>query len=106
VFNRFVAPRVLGRPGDEAAAEQGMAEIAPMLDYLEGAVPAEGWLTGDTFSIGDIAVASVLRTLAYAMPSPDPDRHSATAAWFARVGEQPCWRVVAEREVAAVATLG
>ena len=106
VFNRFVAPRVLGRPGDEAAAEQGMAEIAPILDYLEGAVPAEGWLTGDTFSIGDIAVASVLRTIAYAMPSPDPDRHPATAAWFARVSEQPCWRAVAEREAAAVATLG
>ncbi len=57
VFNRFVAPKVLGMPGDEVAAAAGEAELAPILAYLESQAPADGWLAGPDFSIADIAVA-------------------------------------------------
>ena len=40
-FNRFVAPRVLGREGDLALADAAERdELPPILDYLEGQIPA------------------------------------------------------------------
>jgi glutathione S-transferase len=102
VFNRFVAPKVMGRAGDEEVAKQGEAEIAPMLDYLESVVPAEGWLAGDDFSIGDISVAAMLRTLGYVGYEPDAGKHPATAAWYERVKARPSWAPVAAREAAVI----
>ena len=98
VFNRFVGPKLMGVPGDEAAALLGEKEIAPVLAYLEAAVPAEGWLVGDAYTIGDIAVASTLMTLGYVGMAPDPAKHPATAAWYARVIARPAWVAVAEIE--------
>lgn len=97
VFNRFVGPKFLGLAGDEAAAALGEQELEPILAYLEGQVPSEGWLAGD-YSIGDIAVASTLMTLGYVGHAPDPAKHPSTAAWFARVCGRPAWVAVAARE--------
>ena len=104
VFNRFVAPKVLGIPGDEAAAEQGVRDLEPILAWLEAEVPDSGWLAGAGFSIGDIAVASVMRSLAYVTTSPDPARHPRTAAWYARVCARPAWQQVAAGESKALAS--
>lgn len=98
VFNRFVAPKVLGIPGDDAAAEQGVKELGPVFAYVESAAPAEGWLAGAGFSIGDIAVASVVRTLAYPGVEPDPAAHPRLAAWYERVRARPSWQAVAAAE--------
>lgn len=103
VFNRFVGPKLMGVPGDEDAAAQGEKDIAPILDWLNGAVPAEGWLAGDAFSVGDIAVASVLRTMGYVGLAPEAATHPATAAWYGRVLSRPAWLAVAEREAGIVA---
>jgi glutathione S-transferase len=102
LFNRFVGPNFFGRPGDEAEAEQGLSELGPILDYLETQAPASGWLAGDDFSIGDIAVASTLRSLGYVDLEPDPARHPRTAAWYERVKARPSWQPVAEREAAVI----
>ena len=98
VFNRFVGPKLLGLPGDEVAAEQGVQELEPILAYLESQAPAAGWLAGSEFSIGDIAVAAVLRSLGYVGLEPDPATHPATAAWYERVKARPAWQAVAATE--------
>ncbi len=103
VFNRFVGPKLMGIPGDEAAAAQGEKDIAPIFDWLDGAASTERWLAGETFSVGDIAVASVLRTLGYVGLAPDAANHPATAAWYGRVLARPAWQAVAEREAPIVA---
>jgi glutathione S-transferase len=98
VFNRFVGPKFLGLPGDEAAAALGEKELEPILAYLEGQAPVAGWLAGADYSIGDIAVASTLMTMGYVGMAPDAAKHPATAAWYARVTARPAWTGVAERE--------
>ncbi|MDE2563721.1 MAG: glutathione S-transferase family protein [Sphingomonadales bacterium] len=98
VFNRFVGPRVLGMPGDEAAAEQGCAELQPMMDYLESQVPDEGWLVGGAYSIADISIATILKTLDYVGACADPASHPKTAALYQRVLARPAWQVVLEEE--------
>jgi len=58
-FNRIVSPRFLGQPGDLAAADKAQAEeVPPLLDYLEGQLPASGFLVEDRLTLADIAVAS------------------------------------------------
>ena len=106
VFNRFVGPKFMGLTGDEAAAKQGEAELVPILAYFEGVVPAADWLTGSAISIGDIAVASVFRTLGYVGFEPDAAQHPKTAAWYARICARPAWQAVAAREAAIMAKIG
>jgi len=99
IYNRFVVPRMFGKAGDEAAAVAAIEAFAPVLDYLEQIVPDSGWLAGD-FSIGDIAVGSVLRTLDYIGESLDTQTYPRIAAWYARLKARPAWQAVAEREAA------
>jgi glutathione S-transferase len=102
LFNRFVGPKLLGRVGDEAVAEQGLKELGPIMDYLEAHAPDSGWLAGDGFSIGDISVASALRSLGYVGLEPDPAKHPRAASWYDRVKARASWRLVAEREAAVL----
>lgn len=102
LFNTFVGPKLMGIPGDEAVAEQGRQELGPIMDYLEAHAPDSGWLAGNEFSIGDIAVACVLRSMGYIGMEPDPAKHPRTAAWYDRVKARSSWRLVAEREAAVM----
>ena len=106
VFNRFVGPKFLGLPGDEDAARQGEAELVPILEYAEDAIPEDGWLTGDALSIGDLALASVFRTLGYVGFEPKAATHPRTAAWYARICARPAWQDVAAREESIMAKIG
>jgi glutathione S-transferase len=97
LFNTLVGPRLMGIAGDEAAAEQGRKDLGPIMDYLESQC-GDGWLAGDQFSIGDVAVACGLRSLGYVALEPDPARHPHAAAWYARVKARPSWQKVAALE--------
>lgn len=105
LFNRLVGPRLLKLPYDEAVAVQGEAEMPRLLDYLESVVPAEGWLVGE-FTLADISVASMLRSLAYVGHLPTADRYPGIVDWYGRVTARPAWQVVAEREDVTAAKLG
>ena len=50
-----------------------------------------GWLAGE-FSVGDIAVASTIRTLSYANWQLDGVAYPKLSAWYARVGARPGWQ--------------
>lgn len=98
LFNRLVGPKLLKVGGDEAVALQGEAELPRWVDWLETAIPDEGWLLGETFCLGDIAVASTFRTLAYVGHGVDAAVRPKTAAWYARVAARPAWAAVAAQE--------
>jgi glutathione S-transferase len=84
--------------GNEELALQGEAELPRSLDYIESVASERGWLLGDTFTLADISVASVCRTLAYVGHEPNARTHPRTAAWYARVGERPAWQTIAVKE--------
>jgi glutathione S-transferase len=101
-YNRIVAPRFFGRPGDEevaAAAERD--ELPPMLDYLEKQVPGEsGFLVGDSISLADIAVATVFANLDHMGVTVDRGAHPRTAAFVDRILSRPSFAPWIEREKA------
>jgi len=104
-FNRIVAPRFLGRPGDEQAAQTAEREgLPPILDYLEKVVPDEGgYLVGDTLTLADIAVAGPFANLGHVGIECDPDRHPRTRAYVERILARPSFATSIERERALLA---
>jgi len=105
VVNRFLRPKIFGTEGDEAAAQAAEEAIKKPLGYLESAIDGSGWLDG-AFSVGDIAVASTIKTLGYAGWSLDAATYPKLAAWHERVTQRAAWQQAAEEEAAVFAALG
>ncbi len=104
-FNRIVAPRFIGRPGDlEAADTAEREELPPILDYLEKTVPdAGGYLVGDTLTLADIAVASPFVNLAHLCCEIDTQRHGRVRAYVDSILSRPSFAQWIERESAFLA---
>lgn len=101
-FNKIVAPRFLGRPGDDAAAEAAeREELPPILEYLERTVPSEdGFLVGDSITLADIAIAGPFANLQHTGIHIDTKRYPRTAAYVQRMLERPSLKHWIERETA------
>ena len=105
-FNRVVAPRFLGRPGDLAAADKAeKEELPPMFDWIEGEIPASGFLVGDAFTLADIAVASPFANLGHLGIGPDAARTPKLVAYLAAMHARPSFaRLIASEQRFMAAT--
>jgi glutathione S-transferase len=84
-FHRFMRPMVFKQEVDEAAVSKIVdKKLPPMLDYLEGEVPADGFLFGE-FGVADLALASPFVNAGYAGYTIDPQRWPNMAALVERV---------------------
>ena len=89
-YQRVVHPLVWGEPGDQARIDKAVSEDIPAaLDYLEGEVPADGFLFGD-IGVADISIASFFRNGAYAGFTVDAGRWPRTSAFVERTLAHPC----------------
>ena len=103
-YQQIVHPIVWGEPGDAARIARTLAEDAPAaLDYLEGQLPAAGFLYG-AIGLADIAIASFFRNAAYASFAPDPARWPRTAGFVARALAEPCFAATLPFEQAQMST--
>ena len=104
-FNRVVAPRFLGRPGDEAVAEAALRdEWPPIVDYLETVMPGDdGYLVGNQLTLADIAVASPFANFRHLNIEIDRKRHPKTAAYVTRMLDRPSFKPWVEQEAAFLA---
>ena len=88
-YQKVVHPLVWGEPGDQARIERSLYEDIPAtLDYLEGELPADGFLFGD-IGLADIAIASFFQNGLYAGFTVDADRWPRTAAFVDRTLAHP-----------------
>jgi glutathione S-transferase len=100
-FNRIVAPRFLGREGDEAAAAAAERdELPPLLDYLEGVIPDSGFLVGDRLTLADISVASPFANFGHLKLELDEGRYPRLAAFAKAILARPSFAQFIERETA------
>ena len=89
-YQKVVRPLVWQEPGDEDRIRKALDEDIPAaMDYLEGELPAEGFLFGE-IGLADIAIASFFRNGAYAGFEPDAARWPRTAAFVERSLAHPC----------------
>lgn len=118
LFNQLVIrPAVWGEKTDHALVEKTLAEDVPaVLDYLEGELPADGFLFGPP-QVADVAIATFFRNAAFARFTVDPKQWPATAAYvermlalepFTRLArfEAKCLRTPIPQHRAALAELG
>ncbi|RYG88213.1 MAG: glutathione S-transferase family protein [Alphaproteobacteria bacterium] len=105
--NRFVLPRVLKREADHAAADAAERDLLPpIFDYLEGTIPASGFLVEDRITLADIAVASPIATLGCIGVCIDSARWPRTAAWAEAIHARPSFASVLARDKALVDAMG
>ena len=104
-FNLIVAPKFLGKPGDEEAARQAeINDLPPVLDYLEKVAPnGEGYLVGDKLTLADIAVASPFANFRHTNTRVDPERYPRTVAFVDRILARPSFAPWIEQEAAILA---
>jgi glutathione S-transferase len=89
-FNRVVAPKFLNMPGNEAEAMEAINTLLPpMYAHLESVAPASGFLVGDSFSIADIAVTSMIVNMTLANAPVDAAQYPKLAAYYARMAARP-----------------
>jgi glutathione S-transferase len=86
LFNQVaIRPHVWGEKADEAVLARTLEEDVPrVLDYLEGELPADGFLFGAP-GIADITIACFFRNAAFARFRVDAGRWPRTAAFVERV---------------------
>ena len=97
-YQKIVHPLVWGEPGDQARIDKSLKEDIPAaLDYLEGELPAEGYLFG-AIGLADIAIASFFQNAFYAGFRVDGERWPRTAAFVARTLGDPCIAVLLKYE--------
>lgn len=87
--NRALLPKMRKVPGDAAAADQAIAKLPTLFDYLEAQVPAQGYLVGAGLTLADIAVTCQLINLGHADVSVDAGKYPKLAAYFARMVARP-----------------
>lgn len=104
-IERFLNPNLFGKPCDEERAAKAETELLPpYLDYLEGEIPADGFLFGD-FCTADISIVSPILNAAYAGYAVDAGRWPRYAAYIERVKAHPPVAAVLEKERQAVAQM-
>ena len=100
-FNRVVAPKFLGQPGDEEiAAKAECEELPPLLDYLERVIPDSGFLVEDRLTLADIAVASPFANLRHLNVAIDPARYPKLTEYVGRMLDRSSFKNWVDRETA------
>jgi glutathione S-transferase len=96
LFNQVaIKPAVFGEKRDDDVVARTLAEDVPaVLDYLEGELPADGFLFGGTLGLPDAAVASFFRNAELARFRVDSERWPRTAGFVERaLGSPPFQRL-------------
>lgn len=98
-FNRIVAPRFLGREGDDAVADAAERdELPPLLDYLEKEIPDSGFLVADRFSLADIAVAGPFANFSHCGVKIDSKRYPRITSYVASILARPSFSTFIDQE--------
>lgn len=101
-FQRFMRPFAFKQdPDEELVSNIIEKKLPPMLDYLEGQVPADGWVFGE-FSMADLSIVSPFINAGYAGYEVDAARWPSVAGLISRVKEQAQVKAVLEAEAAAL----
>ena len=88
-FKKMVAPRMTGKPADDAAIQETWErESPPLFDYLESQLDGE-YFVGGRFTIADLGIATHFVNLAHAGYTVDAARWPKLAAFVTRIHARP-----------------
>jgi glutathione S-transferase len=106
LMQRVFAPKFLNQAPDEQLIRKSLTEMIPAaLSYLEKSLTAQ-YFAGESFSIADIAVASILINLHYAGESLEAEQYPKLHRHLHRVLKRDSFRKAFEQEIGAAKSLG
>ena len=101
-FQRFMRPFAFKQePDEELVGKIIDKKLPPLLNYLEQALPAEGFVFG-SFTMADMSIASPFYNAGYAGYNVDPARWPKLAALIEQVREVPEVSAVLAKEAEAL----
>jgi glutathione S-transferase len=101
-YQKVVHPAVWGEPGDAERIAHAIGTAIPeALDYLEGELPADGFLFGP-LGLADIAIASFFPNARFAGYEVDAQRWPTTAAFVERCLAHPAFAALTSFEQAQI----
>lgn len=102
-FNRVISPRLLGKPGDEAAVAAALPMAQTTLDALEALLGSAPWFGGNRVSLADLLVFPLLDFIAGTPEWPDLIAPRARLAqWMTRAEALDCMRATSWEAVSAM----
>lgn len=106
-FQRFMKPMAFKQdPDEELVAKIIDKKLPPLLDYMNGEVPAEDFLYGENLYVADLSLVSPFINAGYAGYTIDADRWPAFAAFSERVKAHPVVANILEAEAKAMGMNG
>jgi len=100
-FHRFMVPNVFKKPVNEEAVDKLINQtLPPVLDYVEGEVPADGFVFGD-LTVADLALASPFVNAGYAGYTIDAGKWPRASALVERVKSHDAVAPLLQAEAAA-----
>jgi len=102
-FNRLLAKR-FGREPDLAAADKAEAELPRIFAYVEGVIPASGFLVEDRLTLADVAVASFFANLGHLQVPIDAKAYPKTGAYVSKILARPSFAPLLEQDRAYLAS--
>jgi glutathione S-transferase len=106
LMQRVFAPKFLGKAPDEALIQVSLTQMIPArFAYLENMLSGD-WFVGNTFSMADITVASILMNYHFAGESLDSERHPRLAGFLRRALGRPSFRKALQAEAPAAQSVG
>jgi len=105
-FNRVVAPKFLGREGNEDLVQEAInVQFPKIVDYLERTIPASGYLVEDRLTLADIAVASPFVNMGHVGCAINPTTHPKAFGYVEAILARPSYAGVVAKEKAIVASM-
>lgn len=84
VFRPMVFPQMAGSEANTEDALIGAKKLAPVFDYLDGAIAGKTWFAGNKFGLADISVATHFMNLRFTGVAVCADRWPNLAAFIDR----------------------
>ena len=101
-FQRFMRPFAFKQEPDEELVSKIIdKKLPPMLDYLEGQLPEDGFIFGD-FMMADLSIVSPFINASYAKYEVDGNKWPKLAGLISRVKAVPEVKAVLEAEAKAL----
>jgi len=103
LFFERIVKKILRQQPDETICEAALRDHMPAIgDYLEKEIGRRDYLVGNTFSIADIAVATMFVNVRHAGELVDAGRWPNLAAYVAHIHERPSFKSLIEEETPVV----
>jgi|SRR5688572_11995136 glutathione S-transferase len=106
LMQRVFAPKFLGKAPDEALIHTSLTQMIPArFAYLEQALTSD-WFVANSFSMADIAVASILMNFQFAGEVIDAASYPKLARFMMRALARPSFRKALQAEIPAAKSVG